>query len=231
MAIDISLDDFDSPEDVTKGGGMPAAGVYHCQVVDCEEKDGLIDVKWEILSPGTEVGKKFHSKLWLASNTGDEEKEKNTQRNLLRVALATRMLSKEDFAAAKQQGRPVTLDFAANFMGCQAIVELQEREYEEKDRTGQPTGKKKKAVDAAAWHIHDVAEEKFAHIPINEEIAALIGVVREKDNLPGQGQPPAGQTSKAAAPKQAASKPAKAAAKPQPATAGAGTSNGKYDDI
>ena len=160
-AIDLTIDDWDKPDEMVGRGGIPAPGKYHCQVTDVKMENNQIELHFEISGPGSECGKTFREWLQMSGNT--DETTKKIRGRLGVFACRLGLVSDTDWQAAKEQGIPLSFDFA-DAIGNQAIVELKEETNEGKTRIRVP------------WAgIHRLDSEEAKGVPLDPELAELGG--------------------------------------------------------
>lgn len=212
------------------GGGRPEPGIYHCQVIEATEMEEYAEIKFEVVGPGTEIGKRCSVRLYYTSPKGGDAAIA-CQKRLVGFALRMRLLSQADYDAAKAAGQGLNIDFS-QAIGCQALVEFKlGKPYKDKN------GQERQSTEIPFGGIFDLEDEKHADIPLDAEIAAIVGVKRASDNPFGNPKSAAPQQqSQAVKPAQQATQPAAKtaapAAKPQTAqpAATAATAN-KWEDI
>jgi len=218
------------------GGGRPEPGIYHCQVIEATEYDEYAEIKFEVVGPGTEIGKRCSVRLYYTSPKGGDAAIA-CQKRLVGFALRMRLLSQADYDAAKAAGQGMNIDFS-QAIGCQALVEFKlGKPYKDKN------GQERQSTEIPFGGIFDLEDEKHADIPLDAEIAAIVGVKRSSDNPFGNPAPAqqSQQAKSAQAPAQApataqhktqpVAKTAAPAARPQTAQPAAAAATNKWEDI
>lgn len=203
-------------EDLLKGGGgLPAPGVYHCQVesADEHESEGHIKLKCSIVSPGSESGKTFNHNVYFVGR--DAEKTLIARKIALGTAIRLGLTTQAAYDADKQAGR----NHGIEWLGCvgnQFIAELKAREYDRDD------GSKGQSVNASIYAIDDDRATKRLQagagfdldllslvLPGGPVTAPLPATTKPPANAPSQAkaptQPPQQQQQQAKAPAQAQS--------------------------
>lgn len=134
----------------------PAPGIYHVTLQDAVELEDSVKLTFSVLT-GTvdgQAGKTMTHRFFLP-DSGDEKKDANNVKRLLRAAVALGMISPEQV----QKGVNVNLDFATA-LGASCVIKVNERTYE-KD------GEKKKATEIGdfGFGIYRVTDKEVAAVP------------------------------------------------------------------
>lgn len=224
------LSDVDVDQIFGSGKGRPSPGDYHMLCIDVTEPDGCnyTDFRFEVVSPGEEVGKQMPLRLFHSAKQGTKSPEEfakadaSVKRRLVGFALRLRVITQQEYEQAKAEHRGLPLDFVGKASGAQAIITVAKQK---EPYTDNATGEQRFGVEIPWGGIHDLNDPNYSHVPIDPEIAAMWGVVREPDHDPFK-NPKAPQ-------QQQTSKPATQAAKPQTQqpVAAAATAGSKWEDI
>ncbi|OGT57705.1 MAG: hypothetical protein A3E01_02910 [Gammaproteobacteria bacterium RIFCSPHIGHO2_12_FULL_63_22] len=226
MAVDLPTefeeDDFDNH------GGTADPGWHHVQLVSADEaEDGnSCNLKFVVVSPSENAGKNCYERLWYPKGD-DAEKDGTAVKKLYHYAFALRMLTREDYRAAKEDGENISLDFAQAIGVGQAVVEWKLG----KERTNKSTGEKGRYPEIF-FRIYDVMSEQSKNAVMSADHLTLLGIT--PNDAAALATPPAkaatngnGGTAK----KPSTAKSATPARQPATAAATAAAGKSAYDDI
>lgn len=157
--------DIESSE-LLKGGGSPAAGVYHCQVENATEHGdaGYVELTCVVCSPGTECGKTFRHRCYFRAS--DAEKTLTCRKISLGTAIRLGLTTQAAYEADKAAGRPHGVEWL-DAVGKQFIGDLKAREYDRAD------GSKGHGVNASFYSIDD-ERAKSRVAAFDQELLSLV---------------------------------------------------------
>lgn len=159
--------------DEVGGRERPLGGWFHVAIHHWDEtmqkKDEVV-VDYQILAgttPGQE-GKVQREYVSMKKFNGDDNTQ-NFENTIRRILVAAGVIGLND---------ALDRDVTAEVMGKQLVIEIEEREYDEK-KDGVPTGKKKKASGVGNFGnaVYPIGAPEVAHVPLNQNALRLLGPV------------------------------------------------------
>lgn len=180
MTLDASGFSTDDLDQKGGGGAVNAEGFFHVLfAAPTQEKgDGKtpgVRVDMQVLAgtDETQVGKMHFHRMYLAKKgKGEgtfEPLSDGSKKNLLKFFANLGLISKEDVAGSASVRLPwERLEF------FQAIIEIKNEQYDEKDKnTGLPTGKKLDSFKIPyGCNVWQVSDERMAHVPKDPDALA-----------------------------------------------------------
>lgn len=129
------MNEWGESKEVTKGGpGRPAPGNYHAQVDDVRVDDDVIELQCVVVSPGSELGKRFPVKLY---KHGGNRKDKNgdpidespeeaseRRKRAVRTAINLGMITEAEYDRRLAARQGISLNFAEQAPTCQFIAHV-----------------------------------------------------------------------------------------------------------
>jgi len=159
--------DCDDVPDNFDGFDKCGPGTFHFQVTAVQEEGGnkgelIVDLEALAGTDATQAGKPHREYFTKPNSAQKKEARINTAKRMMLLALATKLITEEEIAALKKQGKGPSIDFTLA-VGRQFVGKLMEEEYQ---------GKKRCKMGFDLWPI---GHPKAAGVPLNEGMLSKQG--------------------------------------------------------
>lgn len=197
MAVSLETDSFETEEVAnggSGGGGTAAPGWYHLKLVQAEEgttpntNSPYCQLKFEVMSPGSELGKTCRETLWYPTGE-DADKDKTKMKRIYVFAFALGVITVAEYEAARAAGQQVNIDFESG-IDCQAVAHW----HQNGDKTHTDSKGREWPDMQIYWSIFSFTHKSAKNAVIDWDVAATEGVSQEACEKAWGSKSPAGSS-------------------------------------